>query len=100
MKQVTAVAGTQHDIVELLDGLQRTFVLHRVLVIVLRLSTQRTRGSNEALTANGSKHVVGLQTILCHHIRFHPDAKYVLPRDITSPTPVIRIRRGFTLMSI
>ena len=75
MEQVTAVAGLEHDVVEFLDGLQRTLVLHRVLVGILRLCTERTRGRNEALAADGCEHIVRLQSVLCHHIGLHPDAQ-------------------------
>ena len=77
MEEMAAVVRLEHNVVELLNGLQRTLVLHRVLVGVVRLSTQGTRGSNEALTANGSKHVVWLQAILCHHVWLHPDAQRI-----------------------
>ena len=36
VQQVTAVTRAQHDVVELLDGLERAFVLHRVLIRILR----------------------------------------------------------------
>ena len=39
MKQMTAVAGLEHDVIELLDGFQRSLVLHRVLVGIFRLGS-------------------------------------------------------------
>ena len=77
VQHVSAVAGAQHDVVELLDGFERTLVLQRVLVSVLALLTQRTRGSDKALSADGREHVVRFQTVLSHHIGFQPDTQCV-----------------------
>ena len=75
VQQVTAVAGAQHNLVELLDGLQRALVLHRVLVGILGLLTQRTRCGDETLPADSGEHIVGLQIILRHHIGLEPDSQ-------------------------
>ena len=77
MQQMTAVAGTQHDVIKLLDSLQGTFVFHRILVGILRLLSQGTRGRDETLSSNGGKHIVGIQSVLCHHVRLHPDTQGV-----------------------
>ena len=73
--QYAATAGAKHDIVELLNGLQGTLVLHRILVGVLRHFAQRTYSRHEALSANGSKDVVRSQAILSHHVGLQPDAQ-------------------------
>ena len=77
MQQVAALAGSQYDLVELFDGLQRTLVFHGVLVAVLRLCTQATRGGHKALATDGCEHVVGFQTVLCHYVGLHPDAQRI-----------------------
>ena len=75
--QDAAATGTQHDVVELFDGLQRTLVLHGVLVGVLRLFTQGTHTSYEALSTDSSEDIVRRQTVLGHHIGLQPDAQGV-----------------------
>ena len=76
-QQVAAVACTQHDVVELLNRFQRTLVFHRILVGILRLLAQGTRSCYETLTADGCEHVVGLQSVLSHHVGLQPDAQGV-----------------------
>ena len=72
---MAALAGAQHNLVELLDGLQCALVLHRVLVSVLGLLAQRTRCSDETLAADGSEDIVGIKSVLCHYIGLEPDAQ-------------------------
>ncbi len=74
---MTTVDRTQDDIVKLFYRLQRTFVFHGVLIGVLALLAQGTRGGNEALAADGCEDVVGRQAVLGHHIRLHPDTQRV-----------------------
>ena len=72
---MTAVGGLNHDVLKLLNFLQRTLVLHRVLVLVIRLLAERTYCSHEALTVDGTADIIGRQTVLRQHIGFHPDAQ-------------------------
>ena len=77
MQQMAAFAGAQHDVIELLNGLQRALVLHGVLIGILTLLAQRTRCRDEALSADSGEHIVGLQTILRHHVGLQPDAQRI-----------------------
>ena len=42
MQHVTTVGGLDHDVLKLLNLLQRTLILHGVLVLVIRLLTEVT----------------------------------------------------------
>ena len=75
--QHTTATGAQHDVIELLDGLQCTLVLHGVLVGVLRQFAQGTHTSHETLSADGVEDVVRSQVVLCHHIRLQPDTQSI-----------------------
>ena len=77
VQHVAVVLRTDDDVLKLLDGLERTFVLHRVLVGVLRLLTERTGGGDETLGTDGRRDIVRLESVLRHHVRLHPYAQGV-----------------------
>ena len=72
MQHVATVFGLEHYVVKLLYGLQRTLILHVILVLVLRLLAKRTCRGHETLSAYGIKHILWLQSVLSHHVWFHP----------------------------
>ena len=68
----TVVLGTQHDVLKLLDALERTFVLHRVLERVLGLLTERTGSGHETLGIYSGSYIVRHESVLSHHFRVQP----------------------------
>ena len=63
--------------VELLNRLERTFVLHRVLVGIFRLLAECTGGRYETLRADSGRYIVGCQSVLRHYVGFEPNAQGV-----------------------
>ena len=72
VQHVTVTLGTNDDILKLFDRLECSFVLHRVLIRVLGLLTERTGRGNETLRTDGRRDIVRVQTILGHDVRFQP----------------------------
>ena len=77
IKERSAFARTENNILELLHGFEGTLVLQGVLVGVLRLLAERTGRGDERLAVDSRCHIVRCQTVLRHHVRLQPDTQGV-----------------------
>ena len=86
IQHLTAFARTEYDILEFLDGFERTFVLHRILIGILGLLTQRTYRRYETLRLDSGRDIVRHETVLRHMIGFHPYTQRVRVSQVTYVT--------------
>ena len=77
IQYVSALRRTKYDILKFLDALERSLVLHRVLIRVLGLLAEGTGGGHETLRRDGIGYIARLEAILRHLIRLHPYAQRV-----------------------
>ena len=74
----TVLVRENNQVAELLGGVPAAAVLHLILVDILRVGTQRTRGGLDVLLGEDGRDVAGHQLVLGHHVGLQPDADRVV----------------------
>ena len=82
LQNFAIVGRADNDFAEFFRGDQTAGVLHRVLVSLVGVLTERTGCRFDVLFCQHLAYICRDQFVLCHHIRFHPNTHTVIsPHD-------------------
>ena len=66
------VGGTDNDLPEFFGSNETSGVLHRILISLIGIFTERTGSRFDILLGKHTGDIGWNQFVLCHHVRFHP----------------------------
>ena len=78
LQHLTVFRRTDNDIAKLFGGDETSRIFHRVLVGLVGILAERTRGRLDILLRQYRRHIRRYQLVLRHDIGFHPDAHTVI----------------------